>query len=293
MQSDTHPLSPQALEVVLALTRAGTLADAATLIGVDGSTVFRTLQRTEKGIGQRLFERSRTGYRANDLGQQLARHAERIEAELDAARSAGQAPGASVSGRVRISTTDTLLHGLLMPVLQSLAPRHPQLQFDLTASNELASLTQRDADIALRATRKPPDHLVGRHIGPIRAAVYGARPTGRRRGEAPDLAILPWIAPDEALPDHPSVRWRRRHLAAVKPQFTVNSILGVMDGIAAGLGVGIVPLFLARRRDDVVALTEALPECETQLWLLTHPESRHLRRIATVVAHLAEQLTLD
>jgi hypothetical protein len=41
-----------------------------------------------------------------------------------------------------------------------------------------------------------------------------------------------------------------------------------------------------------VPLTSPLAECDTQLWLLTHPESRHLRRIATVAAHLARAITL-
>ena len=30
----------------------------------------------------------------------------------------------------------------------------------------------------------------------------------------------------------------------------------------------------------------------SELWLLTHPESRHLRRVAAVYAHLARTLSL-
>jgi DNA-binding transcriptional LysR family regulator len=60
-----------------------------------------------------------------------------------------------------------------------------------------------------------------------------------------------------------------------------------------GLGVGIVPLFLADGRRDLARLTEPLDDAETQLWLLTHPEARHLRRIAVTYAHLAERLALD
>ena len=40
-------------------------------------------------------------------------------------------------------------------------------------------------------------------------------------------------------------------------------------------------------------LTEPLPDAETQLWLVTHPQSRHLRRIATVAHHLADSIALD
>jgi len=283
-----YELSPADLAVLLALARRGTLAAAGELLGVDASTVFRAVQRVEKGLQQRLFERTRGGYRPSELGAHLVRHAERIEAELEAARGVAHLPGQAVSGTVRISTTDTLLHGVLMPALKTLSKEHPLLAFEINASHELASLTKRDADIALRATSRPPDHVVGKHLGTIRVAVFGPR----ARGKKPDIATAPWIAPDEALPQHQGVLWRKRHHPTIVPRYQVGSIMSVAEGIAAGLGVGVLPLFLAKDRDDVVQLTEPLADAETQLWLLTHPESRHLRRIATVSQHLAEQVAL-
>jgi DNA-binding transcriptional LysR family regulator len=286
-------LDPADLTLLLALVRGGTLARAASALGVDASTVFRKAQRIERHLGQRLFERSRAGYRPTELAQSLAGHAERIETELEAARAAAQAGDAQVSGLVRLSTTDTLLQGLVMPALQRLAHAHPRLQFELHAGNEPVNLTRREADIALRATRRPPLHVIGRDLGTIHAAVYAARPVGGGpMPPVPDLAACPWIAPDEALPEHLSVLWRRRHLPRVQPQWRVNSILAVFDAVRLGLGVGIVPTFLARTCEHLVALTPALPDCDTQLWLLTHPESRHLRRIATAAEHLARSIEL-
>lgn len=279
------------LAVVLALVRAGNLAAAGQLMGVDGSTVFRTLQRTERALGQRLFERSRAGYRPTELGARLAQHAERIEAELEAARSQTRLEAGAASGMVRIATTDAILKGLLLPALQPLCAAHPLLRLEITASNELANLTQREADIALRATQRPSPHLVGRNLGALQSAVFGPRASGRaRRGTAPDLAAARWIVVDDALPDHPSVRWRKKHLPRVEPALRVNSVQSVFDAVAAGLGVGIAPAWLGHGQRDVVMLTPPLEECETQLWLLTHPESRHLRRIAVVAAHLAAEL---
>jgi len=83
-------LSAVDLEVVLALVRTGKLAEAGERLALDASTVFRIIQKMEKGLGQRLFERSRTGYQANELAQELAVHAEQMEAQLEAARSAMQ-----------------------------------------------------------------------------------------------------------------------------------------------------------------------------------------------------------
>jgi DNA-binding transcriptional LysR family regulator len=281
------------LEVVLALVRGSTLAAAGERLGLDGSTVFRTLQRLERKLGQQLFERSRAGYQPTELARVLAAHAEQIEATLEAARSAVEVTPGKVSGSVRITTTDTILHGLVAPALHALKDEHPLLSFELHTGNELASLTRRDADIAVRATKRPPQHLIGKQLGEIRVALYAAKRKGHPTWDQVQAGQVDWIAPDDALPEHPSVIWRKRHFPRVVPRYRVNSILSVLELVALGMGVGIVPIFLAERRSDVLRLTEPLDEGETDLWLLTHPEARHLRRIAVTYAHLSAYLDLD
>ena len=287
-----YRMSPGDLEVTLALVRGATLATAGERLGVDASTVFRSLQRIERGLGRALFERTRSGYVATELASELAEHAERMEAALEAARSSAEVAPAQISGTVRITTTDTVLHGLVAPALRSLQTTHPMLSYELHTGNELASLTRRDADIAVRATKRPPPHLVGKQVGPIRVAVYAARKGGVRRFAEVEAGKSDWIAPDDALPEHPSVVWLKRRFPKAVPRYRVSSILSVLELVALGLGVGVVPLFLAEGRSDLVRLTEALDECETELWLLTHPESRHLRRVGTVYSHLAQAMEL-
>jgi DNA-binding transcriptional LysR family regulator len=280
------------LETVLSLVRAGTLAGAGERLGVDPSTIFRSVQRIERGLGQRLFERSRSGYLPTEQATVLAGHAEEMEAHLESARSAAQLRPEQVSGTVRLTTTDTILHGLVAPALKELKTAHPLLTFDLHSGNELASLTRRDADIAVRATKRPPQHLVGKHIGPIRVALYASKKGPIKRFEQVQAGKADWIAPDDALPDHPSVVWRKKHFPKVAPTYRVNSILTVMELTALGLGIGLLPVFLTRGRTDLAALTPVLDECQTELWLLTHPESRHLRRVSTVYGLLALRMAL-
>jgi DNA-binding transcriptional LysR family regulator len=224
-----------------ALVRAGTLAEAAQRLGIDASTIFRSVQRIERGLGQRLFERSRSGYRATPLGAQLARHAERIESELAAARSTVQASSDRVSGSVHVTTTDTVLYGLVLPALRDFAALHPALSFELTAANSLASLTKRDADIAVRATRRAPDHLVGKHVGPLRIAVFASRSSGIHASDVDALARCDWAAPDASLGDHPSVLWRKRHCPIVEPRYKTNSVASLgarASGVAAFAACG-------------------------------------------------------
>jgi DNA-binding transcriptional LysR family regulator len=286
-----YPLTAADLQLLLALVRGGTHADAASRLAADASTVFRGVQRIEKSLGQRLFERTRQGYLPTEATLEIARHAERIEAELEAARAAAHGANPEVAGRVRLTTTDSLLRGLVLPCLPALAAQHPLLQFELHAGNELASLNRRDADLALRATARAPEHLVGRHLGQIRfvPCAAGGLPAARRRKA---LDEHDWVAPDEAMPEHPSVRWRRKRFPKLAPRHLVDSIVSVADAVMAGLGVGILPHFMLAGEPRLVALAEPLPGCESELWLLAHPESRHLRRIAAVYRHLADHVRL-
>lgn len=283
------------LETLLTLARAGTLAGAGERLGVDASTVFRSLQRIERGIGQALFERTRGGYRAGELAQQLLAAAEQVESALDVARSALHGAPSQVAGQVRITTTDAVLGALVAPALQALAAQHPLLGFELHTGNELASLTRRDADLAVRATRRPPPHLVGRRLGPIRVALFAPAQgpwAALQPGDIAQAAEADWVAPDEALPEHPSVLWRRRHWPRVQPRYRVDSIVAATQFVLLGLAVGVLPLFMAAGHPGLRALTPPLDEAETDLWLLMRPESRHLRRVATVYQHLADHLRL-
>lgn len=287
-----YRLAPADLDLVLALVRGGTLAEAARRLEVDASTVFRAVQRLEKKLGQQLFQRSRNGYLPSEQALTLAQHAERMEVELEQARAAIAQDQGQVTGLVRLTTTDTLFSDLLLPALTTIAARHPGLEFELAATNTLANLSRREADLALRPSRKPPEHLVGKQIGVLRYAVYGGPAYLREHPATTPLEQHSWIAPDDFLPEHPSVQWRQKHLPKVRPRFRCNAILPIAQAVQAGLGVAILPSYMARAFSGLVALTDALPECSFDLWLLTHPESRHLRRVSVMFAELGKEIVL-
>ncbi len=262
-------------------------------MGIDTSTVFRALQRLERGLGHPLFERSRAGYLPMEMAQMLVENAEQMETVLESARAVAQTVPEQVSGNVRITTTDSILHGLIAPSLANLHEAHPLLTYELHTGNELVSLTRRDADIAVRATKHPPQHLIGKHLGVLRVAVFSAKSGSIKSYSDVASGKCQWVAPDDALPDHPSVVWRKRTFPKVMPLYRVHSILTVLEFVARGLGVGVLPLFLTAGQKDLVQLTDVLPECETDLWLLAHPESRHSRRVSTVYAHFIAHINLS
>ncbi|EPN69647.1 LysR family transcriptional regulator, partial [Pseudomonas syringae pv. actinidiae ICMP 19079] len=153
------------LALVLALVRGRTLARAAELLQVDISTVFRSIRRLEASLGAALFEKNRRGYIPTDTAQAMAEQAEYAELALAAARVALQQGEHVISGTVRLTCTDAVLHSLLLPALAGFMPQYPALTLELATSNAFANLSRRDADIALRLTNTPPEHLIGRCLG--------------------------------------------------------------------------------------------------------------------------------
>lgn len=279
------------LSLILALVRGGSLARAARLLHVDVSTVFRSVRRLEAALGQPLFEKSRAGYLPTSLAQALAEQAERAEQALEAARIGVEQGGEVVSGTVRLTCTDSVLQALLLPALARFMPAYPALSLELSTSNDFANLSRRDADIALRLTRTPPEHLVGRHLGNV---VYRVCADTRylRSVNTDDLAAMTWIAPDDFLPDHPTVAWRRQHLPGVVPAYRCNSVLSVTELVRAGLGVAALPDFLIGENKGLAPIGEPLAGYDTALWLLTRPDCRALRSVVTLFDELRCNLRL-
>ncbi|MBI5259204.1 MAG: LysR family transcriptional regulator [Burkholderiales bacterium] len=290
----TQRLDARDLALVLALVRGGTLGEAARLLAQDGSTVFRALQRLEKRLGLTLFERHRQGLLPGELALALARSAEAVEGELDRADELLAGGRHRLAGTLRVTTTDTLLVGLLLPLVAEFRAAFPQLTLELLASNQLASLSRRDADIAIRATTRPPEHLVGARLGVIRSALWAHRSLLPAPPATPDPARLDWVSPDadESLADHLSVRWRRRVYPQVVPALRCNSILAVAQAVRCGVAIGVAPRFLLQGQPEVVALTGDEPALDTELWLLTHPDVRHLRRVKVFFDFVRERLRL-
>ncbi|MCK9742318.1 LysR family transcriptional regulator [Pseudomonas syringae] len=276
------------LSLVLALVRGRTLARAADLLQVDVSTVFRSIRRLEAALGAALFEKNRRGYVPTDTAQAMAEQAERAEQALAAARIALQQGEQVVSGTVRLTCTDAVLHSLLLPALADFMPQYPALTLELATSNAFANLSRRDADIALRLTNTPPEHLIGRCLGSADYFVCG-RPE-YREALTQNPASIPWISPDDSMPDHTSVIWRKQAFPGVLPSYRCSNMSAVSQLVAAGLGVAALTGFTVDGLGAVERLSGPLEGCRTDLWLLTRPDCRALRSVQTLLEALAPRL---
>lgn len=266
------------LRYVLAVAEAGSLAGAARELRVNHSTVLRRIAAFEQQLALRLFERLPTGYVLTPGGEELVAAARSISGtvtELER-RIAGQ--DLRLSGTLRITATDTLMGSILPEILAEFGEAHPGIALEVAVSNLMLNLTKRDADVALRTADNPPATLVGRRVGKIAFAIYGA-PAYLSLHDHADLAEHRWVGPDDTLGGTSVARWMQAKLPKSEIALRADSLLAMQQAAVAGLGLVALPCYLG---DSVPALTcvrRPMPEMETALWILTHEDLRAAARI--------------
>lgn len=284
---DEQNISWDDMRTVLAIAQAGSLSGAARELGVSHATVFRRLGAIEQRLGVKLFDRGRDGYAPTSAGEDVAEAAARIEAEVVGVERRVAGRDLLPSGTLRVTTTDTLLNGLLSPIFADFRRSYPEISLEIAVSNVLLSLSRREADLAVRPTQSPPENLVGRRVGSIAQAVYGASAVFPREDEPLELEAVDWIGPDETLWYRQLDAWMKEQGYDAQCHYRVDSLQGMLAGVRDGIGVAVLPCYLADGDVRLVRLSDTLPELANDLWLLTHPDLRRVERIRTFMEFVA------
>jgi DNA-binding transcriptional LysR family regulator len=292
LQERTGSLAWDDLRTVLAVSRTGSLSGAARSLGVEHSTVFRRLEEIEKRLGVTLFERQRNGYLTNLHGEAIAEAAKIMEEAALAAERRVLGADSKLQGVIRIATSEMLGSYLLPHVLPEFLKAHPEIEVEVDLSNRTVDLTRREADLALRATMNPPDHLIGKKIGEVTTAVYAAKMLLPKKYDDSILDSLPWIGFDERMAWIPQAKWMRERLPHITPRLRMDSFLAVMRSAAIGVGAANLPCFAAAQERNLVRVSQPLDGPHMELWLLNHPDVRGNARVRALLHHLTEQIPL-
>jgi DNA-binding transcriptional LysR family regulator len=282
------------LRYALAIARAGTLAGAARALKVNHSTVFRRLNAFEDALGVRLFERLPEGYVPTVEGEQIRRHAEAVEASVHALERSVAGRDFRLSGEIRLTTAPTLASDYVAGYLAEFLKRYPEITVEIAVGDHDYDLARREADVALRATTRPPDFLVGRRVLSSRWFVHGAAKYLRARGTPRSMQELEQhalIGPDDAFTRLPVFAWMRRTYPPARMIARANALSTMRALARAGLGLAFLPS--DQHEPGLTRLFPVEPEFAGALWLLTHPDLRHVARIKVFMEFLAEKLRAD
>lgn len=288
MSINEQHLAWEDLRLVLAIARGGTLVAAAAELGNSHPTVLRQAAQLERRIGVRLFDRSRRGYGLTQAGEEIFGVAQRVELEVEVLERKLVGRDTRPAGLIRLTTVDSLLCGPLTPLLAAFRRQCPQITLEVASTRAMSNLSRREADLAIRAGGQPPDHLVGRKLSRIAVAIYQARHLARE--SAIDLAAQHWLMPDDSLSHLASVGWLERRQLHKRAVFRADSLLTLAQAARSGMGLAILPCYLADPDAMLARVSAPIDELASDLWLLTHPELARVARIRTFMDAMYEQI---
>ncbi len=275
------------LRLVLAIDRHGGVSGAARFLGVTHATVSRRLARAEDDAGLVFFERLPAGLRLTEAGKAVLSHANKIEPELDALERYLISQEQELSGPLRVTIPPLMMTDAVSLDIAEFANAHPEVELDFVGDNNLLNLHQREADVAIRVTHKPPDTLWGRKITDQHAGFYAqsqwltSNPLGHGdlSGDIPLISFNSWKTPVPKLLSRlcPNVRVVAR----------CDDMVTAIQLVSAGLGITRMPRILGDGLDGVTRVSALRWERYFPIWLLTHPDLRKAPRVEAFMQHIS------
>jgi len=272
----------------------GTLAEASEKLKVNHSTVFRRINALEDVLGAKLFDRTPDGYQLSAVGAEAQRHVEIIADSIGGIHSLLDNHINQLRGVINLTAPHNFAYRYLPKIIQSFREKYPDIQINLLVTNKDCDLSRREADLAVRATPAPPEHLIGTKLFSFRWSVYGSESYLEKHGRPEGINQLvdhSIISAHDELDFLPAFRWIHRNISDNNVVSRCNDLVSISELAAAGVGLAILPD--DQNKPSLVKLFEVDFAESSDIWLLSHPNLRDCLRLRTFKAYLIECFNQD
>jgi DNA-binding transcriptional LysR family regulator len=288
------------IKIFLEVARAERLSTAAKRLTMDASTVSRRLHKLEESIGTKLFDRTQDGHVLTADGEMLLNSACKMEQDAQHALSNIHNNNEENCGLVRIGVTEALGNFFVSPNLLSLQQQHPNIDVHLLLFSRYVKISRNEADIAIAVERPKSTSMIVSKLCDYKLQLYVHQDYLDRNLEQSitldNLADQKWVTYVDNLLFTDQLSYTKelnRYLdGELKAHFSSTSIISQYFAIKSGLGIGILPCFLAEQDKSLIKLHSQEISISRSFWLVTHPESKRLSHVNTVWQYL-KQLVLE
>ncbi len=267
---------------------ARTVRSAAKSLGVHHSTVSRRIERLEENTGVRLFDRRPEGYALTEAGEDLVAVARSFADELNEVERQIAGRDNVLTGKISATMSEPIASIAFGPRLVEFTERYPGLDLEIIVTHDFLDVARREADVAIRMDNNPPQSLVGKRVFQYHSTIY-ATPAYL---DTHDLINNPddgrWIGWDDADGLYPG--WTQDTEFARVPAWGAFLDLRLqLSAAKAGLGLAMLPCFIADREEKLVRATDRKPFPSRDVWILTHSDLRRTARVRAFM-EFAEQV---
>lgn len=282
------------LRYFLAVHRTGSLARAATELGINATTVSRRLSAFEERLGGRLFDRTPDGYVPTALGEQLLSRAERMEDEALAIERDLTGADEKLAGSVRVTATEMLATRFIAPHLGLFRSLYPEITIELRCTHEIVSLARREADIAIRLARPREDDLVCKRLADIELALYASAGYLDARGMPEDAEtslrghdVLAFASTRHFTLEN---EWLEPRCEAARVISRSDSVSSLYSACVGGAGIALLPIAVAGADESLRRVPTRTGPVPRVIWRAVHRDLKDTARIRVVMDFLASIL---
>ncbi|PTX55802.1 LysR family transcriptional regulator [Litoreibacter ponti] len=284
-----HRSSWDDLKYLLAVAESGSVSRAGRHLQVNHATVLRRVSLFEDRMGISVFERTPQGYSLPKENEPLIEAIREVELAVRSVERIIEGGKAPLSGKVRITSTDTLCHLVLPRVITEMRSEARELAIELISTNAHLDMTRLDAEITVRPAAELPDHLIGEKAGAFVFGVYRARQCADAGGET-------WLGMSGPLSRTAAARWMEANVPDSQISGSADSFLTLREMVASGAGQAFMPRMLAVGDGRLRECAGIAPQFSVPIWVASHVDLQDVPRIADVsrllVAKLKEQHAL-
>ena len=274
------------LKFFLAVSRTGSVRAAAEELKVNHATVSRRINNFESSLGQRLFERTSQGYVRTRLGDEIFNEAAYLEERLSNVERRIIGNDEALSGEIRVTMPELVAEDLLLEGCALFCKKYPQVELDLVDSIKLLNLANREADVAFRIVKEPPEYLIGRKLAVLHRACY------MTKNNLPLLKTEGWLEQQNWIGWNDKQRKPIGKIAKEYPRFLSKHKVASakLQAVATreGMGIGILPCFVGDKDSELVRIPPYTSEAKYDLWIFSHPDLRKNAKIQTFVRFMTE-----
>lgn len=273
----------------LAVAQGGSVRAAAKRLGVNHATVLRRIAQLEDRLGAQMFEKLPSGYRLTAAGEEVLEFADQMQSASHQLETRVLGRDQSVRGRLRVTLPAPLAAHLLMPDFADFVRLHRGIEMEILSSGELANLTNREADVAIRVVYDRETLPLNLH-GLKGPELYGGFYMSRSR-------LAEWQAggPDPrwiAISGHGVPDWTREgERRTTGAPFRTMDFEAQIAAVRQGIGITALPCFVG----DADPLLERVPDTNLHLygpvWILTQGETRKTKRVRLLTEFVFRRLT--
>jgi len=280
------------LQYVLAVAETGSLAAAARRLRVHHATVLRRIAAFEQDCGVKIFDRASKGYRLTLESAHVLETVKNINGLVESLGRTIANQSHSIRGPLKITTTDSMCHGVVLKHVEAFSRQYPGIQLDLLSRNHYMDFSRMEADVTIRPTDSLPAELKGTRICNLGFRVY-ASTDYLRTNKQPGITDHAWIGVSEPLTNAPFHNWLNAKVPAQSFVFNTDSLLTIQKALEDGQGIAFLPCALGDTSEKLGRVKSIPDYFSTGVWVASHGDRIRSPLIQTAITYFAEALERD